>query len=70
MSMVWARAEDLQERIANVPDNWLRRFAMTFPDDTRKLGDANYSTRIYRVAKVLEAIELGLCSRKYREAMA
>lgn len=66
--LVWARQTDIQEKIAAVPENWLRRFAAKFPEATRKLGEADCSTLLFHVPKVLEAIELGLCNRKYNYA--
>ena len=63
--IVWGRAADIKREVANVPDNWLIRFAVSHPDDIRKLGDARCSTLLYRTEAVLTAIETGECKRKY-----
>ena len=66
--IVWGRAEDIQREVANVPTNWLYRFAAKRPGDTRKLGEAQGSTLLFRSAGILEAIENGECVRAYNYA--
>jgi hypothetical protein len=66
--IVWGRAEDIQREVANVPMNWLYRFAAKRPRDTRKLGEAQGSTLLFRSAGILEAIENGECVRAYNYA--
>jgi hypothetical protein len=48
--------------------NWLYRFAAKRPKDTRKLGEAQGSTLLFRSAGILEAIENGECVRTYNYA--
>ena len=62
--IVWGRAKDIQREVANVPENWLIRFAVMRPDDVRKLGDERNSSLLFRVSAVLDAIETGECNRK------
>jgi hypothetical protein len=66
--IVWGRAEDIQREVANVPINWLYRFAAARPKDIRKLGEAQGSTLLFRSAGILEAIENGECVRAYNYA--
>ena len=58
---VWASAKTIRQAIAEVPENWLDRFACAQMDDTRKFGAASNSRLLFRVAAVLAAIE----ERKY-----
>lgn len=57
--IAWGRKEDIQGVVANVPDNWLIRFAANRPNDTRKFGDSRNATLLFRSAGVLEAVEAG-----------
>lgn len=66
--IVWGRAEDIRAQVANVPTNWLYRFAAKRPNDVRKLGEAQGSTLLFRAAAVLEAIESNECVRAYNYA--
>ncbi len=63
--IVWGRAEDIRREVANVPMNWLYRFAAARPNDIRKLGEAQASSLLFRVSAVLEAIESGELKRAY-----
>lgn len=60
---IWASAAAVRAEIADVPENWLIRFAATRPDDTRKLGESSNSKLLYRSSAVLEAIESGELKR-------
>lgn len=63
-NLVWATAKTIQSEIAEVPNNWLQRFAVARPDDVRKLGDSSNSTLLFRISAVLEAIESGELKRR------
>lgn len=63
--IVWGRAKDIQREVANVPMNWLYRFAVKRPKDIRKLGEGQGSTLLFRASAVIEAIEIGECKRAY-----
>ena len=57
---VWASKRSIRESIADVPENWLERFAVSQPEDLRKFGTARNATLLYRVSAVLDAVEAGL----------
>lgn len=57
---VWASRRSIRESIADVPENWLDRFAIAQPEDLRKFGTARNATLLYRTAAILEAVEQGL----------
>ena len=63
--IVWGRADDIQREVANVPMNWLYRFAAKRPNDIRKMGEAQGSSLLYRTSAILEAIESGELKRAY-----
>lgn len=58
--IVWARKDDVQTMVANVPDKWLLHFAAANPQHVRKFGDSRNSTLLYRSAAVLDAVEQGV----------
>ena len=55
----WVSKKGCREKVAEVPDNWLVKFAAAQPQDTRKFGDARNSTMLFRTAAVLAAVEDG-----------
>lgn len=55
----WASKDALIEEVADVPENWLRRFAVAHPLDCRKFSASRNGSMMYRVSAVLEAIESG-----------
>jgi hypothetical protein len=55
----WVSKKGCREKVAEVPDNWLVRFAANQPNDIRKFGDARNSTLLFRTAAVLAAVEDG-----------
>lgn len=57
--MVWATKKALMERVADVPENWLRAFVVRHPEHFRKFDLAKGGSAMYRVSAVLEAIETG-----------
>lgn len=63
--IVWGRAKDIQREVANVPMNWLYRFAVGRPKDIRKLGEGQGSTLLFRASAVLESVESGEFKRAY-----
>lgn len=64
---VWASMDGIINEIAEVPENWVKSFAINHPNDFRKFGDAKNSRTVYRVAAVLEAIENG---ESFRDAVS
>ena len=63
--IVWGRAKDIQREVANVPMNWLYRFAVGRPKDIRKLGEGQGSTLLVRASADLESVESGEFKRAY-----
>lgn len=59
----WVSKKGCRDKVAEVPENWLVRFAAAQPQDTRKFGNASNSTFLYRTTAVLAAIESGLYFR-------
>jgi len=57
--MVWASRNAIWEKIADVPENWLRAFAVRHPNDFRKFATTRNGSALYRVSAVLQAIEDG-----------
>lgn len=55
----WARMEDVQQFVANVPENWLRSFMVRHPTDVRKLGTSRNSTLLFNSRAVLAAMDAG-----------
>ena len=60
---VWASMKSIRAEVADVPENWLLRFATKRPGDIRKMGDSVNSTLLFRSAAVLDAIEAGELKR-------
>lgn len=58
--IAWGREKDIQAAVANVPHNWLVKFAAKNPAHIRKFGEARNATLLYRSAAVLEAVENGV----------
>ena len=56
----WVSKKGCREKVAEVPENWLVKFAAAQPQDTRKFGDARNSTMLYRSSAVLAAVEAGM----------
>lgn len=56
---IWASKDAIQEEIADVPENWLKGFALSHPLDIRKFAAKRNGTLLYRVAAVVAAIEDG-----------
>ena len=62
MNMVrkeWASMPAIREEVADVPENWLRGFALAHPKDCRKFVAKRNGSMLYRVSAVLKAIEDG-----------
>lgn len=62
MSMVrkeWASMPAIREEVADVPETWLRGFAIRHPKDCRKFVAKRNGSMLYRVSAVLKAIEDG-----------
>ena len=57
--IVWGRMEDIRDKVANVPENWLRTFMVRHPGDIRKFGTSRNSTLLFRASAVLAAVEAG-----------
>ena len=55
----WASKEKIREEVADVPENWLRGFAVRHPRDFRKFAAKRNGSAMYRVSAVLKAIEDG-----------
>ena len=55
----WASKEAIMTEVADVPENWLKAFAVKHPTDCRKFSAKRNGSMLYRVAAVLEAIEIG-----------
>lgn len=55
----WASKDALIAEVADVPENWLRGFAIRHPLDCRKFAAKRNGSMMYRVAAVLAAIEDG-----------
>lgn len=60
---IWASAAAVRAEIADVPENWLIRFAAARPNDIRKFGESANSKLLFRSAAVLDAIECGELKR-------
>ena len=60
---VWASMKSIRAEVADVPENWLLRFASSRPGDIRKMGDSTNSTLLFRSSAVLDAIEAGELKR-------
>ena len=55
----WASKDALIAEVADVPENWLRGFAIRHPLDCRKFAAKRNGSMMYRVEAVLRAIEDG-----------
>lgn len=55
----WASCEAIRQEVADVPENWLREFAVKHPGDCRKFASTRNGSMMYRVDAVLQAIEDG-----------
>lgn len=55
----WASREAIMQEVADVPENWLRAFAVRHPTDCRKFATTRNGSMMYRVEAVLKAIEDG-----------
>lgn len=55
----WASREAIMSEVADVPENWLRAFAVRHPLDCRKFATTRNGSMMYRVDAVLAAIESG-----------
>lgn len=55
----WASKDAIMQEVADVPENWLRAFAVKHPQDCRKFAVTRNGSMMYRVDAVLKAIEDG-----------
>ena len=55
----WASKDAILQEVADVPENWLRAFAVRHPNDCRKFAATRNGSMMYRVDAVLKAIEDG-----------
>ena len=55
----WASRDAILSEVADVPENWLRAFAVRHPMDCRKFATTRNGSMMYRVDAVLKAIEDG-----------
>lgn len=55
----WASKDAIRAEVADVPENWLRVFAVAHPNDCRKFAASRNGSMLYRVDAVLAAIESG-----------
>lgn len=55
----WASKDAIMSEVADVPENWLRAFAVRHPADCRKFATTRNGAMMYRVDAVLAAIEDG-----------
>lgn len=55
----WASKDAIMSEVADVPENWLRAFAIRHPKDCRKFAASRNGSMLYRVEAVLAAIENG-----------
>ena len=55
----WASKDAIMSEVADVPENWLRAFAIRHPKDCRKFASTRNGSMLYRVEAVLAAIEIG-----------
>ena len=55
----WASKDAIIQEVADVPENWLRGFALRHPTDCRKFAATRTGSMMYRVEAVLKAIEDG-----------
>lgn len=55
----WASRDAIMSEVADVPENWLRAFAVRHPTDCRKFATTRNGSMMYRVDAVLKAIEDG-----------
>ena len=56
-TMVWATANAFRERVADVPERWLYKFAANHRESIRKFAKARNGKLLFRVQDVLDAIE-------------
>ena len=55
----WASKDAIVSEVADVPENWLRAFAVRHPLDCRKFATTRNGSMMFRVEAVLQAIESG-----------
>ena len=55
----WASKDAIVSEVADVPENWLRAFAVRHPTDCRKFATTRNGSMMYCVDAVLKAIEDG-----------
>lgn len=55
----WASKDAIMSEVADVPENWLRSFAVRHPLDCRKFATTRNGSMMFRVEAVLQAIESG-----------
>lgn len=55
----WASKDAIMSEVADVPENWLRAFAVRHPLDCRKFATTRNGSMMFRVEAVLQAIEDG-----------
>lgn len=55
----WASKDAIMSEVADVPEPWLRGFAIRHPKDCRKFAATRNGSMLYRVEAVLAAIENG-----------
>ena len=55
----WASKDAIMQEVADVPENWLRAFAVRHPMDCRKFSTTRNGSMMYRVDAVLKAVEDG-----------
>lgn len=55
----WASKAAIMQEVADVPENWLRAFAVRHPNDCRKFSTTRNGSMLYRVDAVLKAVEDG-----------
>lgn len=59
MRKEWASKDAIMSEVADVPENWLRAFAVRHPLDCRKFATTRNGSMMFRVEAVLQAIESG-----------
>ena len=55
----WASKDAIMSEVADVPENWLRAFAVRHPLDCRKFATTRNGSMMFRGEAVLQAIESG-----------
>lgn len=57
--IAWGKIKTIQREVAEMPDNWLYRFAAAHPTAVRKVARANNSPLLFSSAAVLRAVDEG-----------